>query len=216
MRVAVLVVALGWFAALAPGAAEGRQGNALFETQDTAGAEQRYIAGLAQEDSPAAIAAALWNNLGLARLMQDRPAEADSAFMRALPLLSDAERRGLTAYNRGTAALSANEVAGAVENLRRAVVLMPAYVPAQVNLEIALRRQRDGEEQEQPEPPEPSPFAQRLKVQADSLVEARQYSDAYGLMEDGLARDSTVAAFGEFIQRLGQIVEVDTDPPPQP
>lgn len=42
-------------------------------------------------------------------------------------------------------------------------------------------------------------------------MERREYERAFGLMQNGLARDSTVAAFGEFIQRLGDVAEVDSD-----
>ncbi|MEM6325872.1 MAG: hypothetical protein AAF791_02020 [Bacteroidota bacterium] len=210
MRIALLV-GLGLAAALAAGAAEGRRGNDRLASDDAPGAEALYSAGLARDDVPLEIGGALWNNLGLARLAQDRAAEADSAFTRALPLVSDADARALVAFNRGTAALARSDLGTAVESLRRALVLRPTYVPAQVNLEIALRRQRTDDGEEPPETPEPSPFAQDLKAQADSLVEARQYAEAYGAMQGGLARDSTVAAFGEFIQRLGQIVEVDSD-----
>ncbi|HIG74940.1 MAG TPA: hypothetical protein EYQ24_10300 [Bacteroidetes bacterium] len=213
MRPAVLLLGLGLFGALAPGAARGRQGNALL-AEDAAGAEQAYLAGLTEDDVPAEIGAALWNNLGLARLAQDRAAEADSAFARVLPLAADADQRALAAYNQGTAALAAADLPGAIRALRRALVLRPDYVPAQVNLEIALRRQRDTDAEDEPEPPEPSPFAQRLKAQADSLVAARAYAEASDLMAEGLARDSTVAAFGEFIQRLGDIAEVDSAPLP--
>ena len=211
MRGAGLLLALGLFGALAPGVRDGRQGNALL-AEDPASAEQRYIAGLAEDDVPPEIGAPLWNNLGLARFAQDRLAEADSAFARVSALEAEAERRGLAAYNRGTAALGSGDLAGALRSLRRALILNPRYVPAQVNLEIALRRQRTDEPQDEPEPPEPSPFAQRLKAQADSLIEARQYADAFSLMQDGLARDSTVAAFGEYIQRLGDITEIESSP----
>ena len=81
---------------------------------------------------------------------------------------------------------------------------------SRVNLEIALLRQRRDDQDDPPEPPEPSPFAERLKAQADSLVAIWQYEDAFGLMQQGLVRDSTVAAFGEYIQRLGDIVRIDT------
>ena len=204
--------ALGIFGALAPGAREGRQGNAAL-AEAPAEAEKLYIAGLAREDVPPPIGARLWNNLGLARFAQDRFAEADSAFARVLPLEAETERRSLAAYNRGTAALAAGDLAGAIRSLRRALVLNPRYVPAQVNLEIALRRQRTDDGEDEPETPEPSPFAQRLKAQADSLVEARQYGQAFDLMQGGLARDSSVAAFGEFIQRLGNVTEIESGSP---
>ncbi len=209
MRAALFLLGLGVFGALAPGMREGRNGNALVDTEPLA-AEQEYIAGLAQDDVPPEARAALFNNLGLARYATERYAQADSSFSDALAWVG-AERHATVAYNAGTAALKAGDLTRAVAALRRALVLDPAMATAQVNLEIALLRQRRGDENDQPEPPEPSPFAERLKAQADSLVERRQYERANALMQDGLARDSTVQAFGEFIQRLGDVAEVDSD-----
>ena len=215
MRLAALVLgSLGLFMALAPGAREGRRGNALLDAEPLA-AEKAYVAGIAQDEVPPEVRAALFNNLGLARFATDRAAQADSSFSDALPWEADPERRAAVAYNAGTAALAAGDLPRAVAALRRALILRPDFVPAQVNLEIALLRQRQ-DDQDQPERPEPSPFAERLKAQADSLVEARKYADALDLMQDGLARDSTVAAFGEYIQRLGDVVEVDSDTTSRP
>ncbi|OZC02993.1 tetratricopeptide repeat protein [Rubricoccus marinus] len=210
MRAALFLLGLGVFGALAPGAREGRNGNAALEAEPLA-AEQEYIAGLAQEDVPPEIRAALFNNLGLARFATERFAQADSSFSDALPWVGSPQRHALVAYNAGTAALASGDLTRAVAALRRALILDPSMVSAQVNLEIALLRQRRGDEDQQPEKPEPSPFAERLKAQADSLVERREYERAFGLMQNGLARDSTVAAFGEFIQRLGDVAEVDSD-----
>lgn len=208
MRTALLL-SLGIFAALAPGAKEGRLGNeALAETP--ADAEAHYVAGLAEAEAPPEIRAALWHNLGLARFAGGRSAEADSAFASGLEWEADPPRRARIAYGAGTAALDAGDLPSAIARLRRALVLDPTYAAAQVNLEIALLRQRQEDQDKQPEPPEPSPFAERLKAQSDSLVAIRQYQNAFGLMQDGLARDSTVAAFGEYIQRLGDIVRIDT------
>ncbi|MEL6615985.1 MAG: hypothetical protein AAFQ43_09615 [Bacteroidota bacterium] len=208
MRVAILV-GLGLFISLAPGAKEGRLGNAdLAETP--AEAETHYIAGLAEAEAPPEIRAALWHNLGLARFAGGRSAEADSAFANGLEWAADAEQRARLAYGAGTAALDAGDLPGAIASLRRSLVLDPTHAPSRVNLEIALLRQRRDDQDEPPAPPEPSPFAERLKAQADSLVDLRQYPGAFDLMQEGLARDSTVAAFGEYIQRLGDIVRIDT------
>ena len=211
MPTALLLLASGLLIALAAGVAEGRRGNELLLADQAVEAEERYVAGLAQDGVPAEIEAALWNNLGLARLAAGRAAQADSAFARALAAEPDPARRARTAYNAGTAALSANQPSRAVGYLRRALVLDPSDTAARVNLEIALLRLRRGDrDEEPPEGPEPSEFALELKARADSLVAARQYPPALALMEDGLARDSTVAAFGEFTQRLTDLVGVDT------
>ena len=215
MRLALLAsgaLALGLFGALAPGVAEGRAGNEALAAGDAAAAESLYVTGLVQEGAPPEARAGLYHNLGVARAAAGRPAEADSAFADALPWAADPERRARTLYGAGTAALGAGDLGRAVEHLRRSLLLRPGYIPAQVNLEIALLRQRQDEE-DPPEQPEPSAYAQELKAEADALVEQRRYADAFALMQEGLARDSTVQAFGDYIQRLGEVTEIDTAPP---
>ena len=228
-RLTVLLLTFG-FAALQPGARDGRAGNRLLDDGDVPGAVAAYMAGIARTDVPADIGARLWHNLGVAlareRVARDTlagapgatgapPADsaavsADSAFAQALRLADEPARRARYAYDAGTAALLADQFAPAVALLRRSLVLDPARPEARRNYEIARRRL--DRQQNPPPPPEPSDDARRLKARADALVAARRYGEALGLMTDGLARDSTVAAYGDFIGRLGGVVEIEEMP----
>ena len=214
MRLAALLL-LGLGAAFAPGAADGRAGNDALAAGALDAATDAYTAGLARDGVPPALGARLWNNLGLVRVAERRLPEADSAFAEALARAPEAATRATVAFNLGTAALAAQDAERAVAALRRALVLRPDWPAARRNLALALRLRDDGP----PPPPEPSDFAQRLKARADSLVAARLYRPALDLMEDGLARDSTVAAFQDFIGRLGGVVQIEEAPeaaPPAP
>ncbi len=204
---ALLLVVLGGCGidALQPGVREGRQGVAALEAGDLPRAEAAFIAGLATQDLEAETGARLWHGLGLARAAQERPAEADSAFARALERATDPAQRGRYAYDAGSAALRAGDPVRADTLLQLALLLAPSP-NARRNQEIA-RRSLD-----QP-PPEPSDFAQQLKARADSLVAERQYRDALDVMEGGLARDSSVAAFSDFIDRLGGVVQIEESAP---
>lgn len=224
-RLAVLLLTFG-FAALQPGARDGRAGNRLLDDGDVPGAVAAYMAGIARTGVPAGVGARLWHNLGVAlareRVARDTtdapgapPADsaavsADSAFAQALRLADEPARRARYAYDAGTAALLADDLAPAVALLRRSLVLDPARPEARRNYEIARRRL--DRQQNPPPPPEPSDDARRLKARADALVAARRYGEALGLMTDGLARDSTVAAYGDFIGRLGGVVEIEEMP----
>ena len=214
MRLAAVLL-LGLGAAFAPGAADGRAGNDALAAGALDAATDAFTAGLARDGVPPALGARLWNNLGLVRVAERRLPEADSAFAEALARAPEAATRATVAFNLGTAALAAQDAERAVAALRRALVLRPDWPAARRNLALALRPRADGP----PPPPEPSDFAQRLKARADSLVAARLYRPALDLMEDGLARDSTVAAFQDFIGRLGGVVQIEEAPeaaPPAP
>ena len=92
--------------------------------------------------------------------------------------------------------------------LRIALLLDPTSADARRNQEIARRLLQDP-----PEPPEPSDFAEQVKARADALVAQRQYREALNVMEDGLARDSSVAAYADFTQRLGGVVQIEDSVP---
>ncbi len=225
MRLAVLLL-LG-FAALQPGVRDGRAGNRLLEAGDTTGAAAAFRVGVERVGVSDEIAARLWHNLGLALTrdttvaapqMPGAPpaadslaAQADSAFAQALRLEPDPAARARIAYDAGTAALLAERYDAAVPLLRRALVLDPARTDARRNYEIAQRRL---DSQTPPEPPEPSDEAKRIKARADALVADRRYREALDVMTDGLARDSTVAAFADFTGRLEGVVKIDEMPTP--
>ena len=166
------------------------------------------MAGLAQPEVPRTIRARLWHGLGVARAAQERFAGADSAFAEALPFADDPRQRARYAYDAGTAALRADDPARADSLLRIALLLDPTSADARRNQEIARRLLQDP-----PEPPEPSDFAEQVKARADALVAQRQYREALNVMEDGLARDSSVAAYADFTQRLGGVVQIEDSVP---
>ena len=216
MRLLILLLALPscLTAPFQAGVQDGRHGNELAIQGDFEGAEAAYIAGLAREDVPAEVQARLWHNVALMRARTERLAEADSAFVRALELTAAPAARARIAFDAGTAQLSGDDARRAVAHLRRALLLRPENEEARRNIEIALRRIQPPPES--PETPEPSDFAKQLKEQADALIDQQQYRDALDLMEDGRARDSTVAAFDDFIGRLSGVVQIEESTAPSP
>ena len=197
--------------AIEAGAREGRTGVRLIEGGSYAEAEAAFARGLARPDLDRGVAAKLWQALGVARARQERYAGADSAFAEALGRADTPAQRARYAFDAGTAALLADDAVRADSLLRIALLLDPSSATARRNQEIARRRIRTP-----PERPEPSAFAERVKARADSLVTERQYRAALDVMEDGLTRDSSVAAYAEYVQRLGGVVEIDESVPETP
>ncbi|NNF57080.1 MAG: hypothetical protein HKN04_02460 [Rhodothermaceae bacterium] len=217
IRLAFLL-AVSLLAAFADGAAEGRRGNQHLAVGAVDEAVAEYEAGLAAtERQPGVIRTALWNNLGLALYQQEAFTEAAVAFEEALRSAETTEARARFAYNAGTALAQADSLHAALAHLRRALIAQPDFPEARHNHEWVHRRLAGEPPPEDNTPPEPSDFAEQLKARADSLVAARQYMEALTLMLDGLQQDSTVAAFGDFMQRLDAVVQIDTSdstPPP--
>ena len=213
--VLLLLLPLAGCAAFADGAADGRRGNALLAASDAEGAAAAFRRGLTateREGTDPAVRAALWNNLGLALYEQETFDEAADAFDQALALAVAPDARARFAYNAGTALARASNLDDAAARLRRALVARPDFPEARYNYEWVERR-LESKTPEGGTPPEPSDAARRLKAQADALVAQHQYRDAYDLMNDGLRRDSTVAAFADYIQRLGDVVQIEEGAP---
>jgi Tfp pilus assembly protein PilF len=193
----------GPLGALRPGVAEGREALAHLDGGRPEAAEAAFVAGLAEPDVPRDVAARLWHGLGVVRARLDADAPADSAFAEALALAHDPARRARYAYDAGTAALAAGDAGRAVRLLRQSLVLDPGRADARRNVEVALRRLHDER------PAEPSPRARQIKARADSLVAARQYRAALDVMEGGLTRDSSLAAYADFVGRLQGVVSIE-------
>lgn len=203
--------------AFADGVAEGRRGNRLLAEGDTTDAAAAFQAGLAAAggDADPALRAALWNNLGLALYEQGDDAEAAEAFDAALAAAAEPDARARYAYHAGTALARAERLEDAADRLRRALVARPDFPEARFNYEWVKRR-LDSPPPESGDTPAPSDFARRLKAQADALVAQRRYRDALDLMNDGLRRDATVAAFADYVQRLGDVVQIEESVPAPP
>ncbi|MDX1419588.1 MAG: tetratricopeptide repeat protein [Rubricoccaceae bacterium] len=215
--VLLALLPLAGCAAFADGAAEGRRGNEALGAGDLEAAAAAFRDGIAATEASGdpAVRGALWNNLGLVLYQQGAVEDAAEAFDEALAQAADAGVRARYAYHAGTAHARAGALEEGAARLRRALVARPDLGKARFNYEW-VRRRLDDPPGSAPPPPEPSDAARRLKARADALVAQRQYRDAYDLMNDGMARDSTVAAYAGYIQRLGDIVQIEERTLPSP
>lgn len=211
----VLLLALFLFTVPA-GAREGREANARYAEGRFEEAVERYRDGLALSDEDAgAVRSGLLNNLGCALYERGEFAEAQTAFEAALGGAVEPEDLARAAYNAGNALAQQQNIEAALGFYRQALLARPDFYEAKFNYEFLKRQLQDDQPpDEQDQNVEPSAFARELKARADSLVAARQYGTAFEAMQEGLATDSTVQAFSEFIGRLGAVVEIEeTDQP---
>ena len=191
----------------------GREGNASYARGDFAAAATAYRVGLdAEADSLSPTSTALQHNLGLALHRQaDYPA-ARAAFARAADRAGTDAARVRALYNAGVSAAAAGTLDAALGFFRRTLLLDPAHADARFNYEVVARRLAERQPtQPQQAPPEdvaPSAYARRLKARAEAMAAQRRYASARALLRQGLQRDSTVAAFRDFMQRLDDIVSI--------
>ncbi len=210
-----LALVLLLFGLLGDEAAEhGRSGNALYEQEQYSAAEGAYRDGLAAlEDTTGAVYAALQNNLGAALHQQDRFADARAAFRRAARAAPTPEARRRARFNAGTAAAGLGELRAALADYRQVLLDDPTHAEARYNYEYLKRRLAERQPGGQDAPDiEPSPYARRLKKQAEALVRKTQYEAAAELMRKGLRTDSTVAAYRTFMGRLDDVAQIAQTP----
>ena len=214
LLIAVLLAAQAFFGA--GGAADGRRGNALYEEGQYAEAAAAYRAGLQalSDDAPAVLRTGLWNNLGLALYRLEEYGEARDAFDQARSAAATDAAYARAAYNAGNAAAAQGENEAALHGYRQALLHDPAHEDARFNYEFVQHQIKQSPPQQQnSQPPpdiDPSAFARQLKAQADTLVGRDEYGPAARLMTQGLQRDSTVAAYRDFMTRLRDVAQIDS------
>ena len=109
----------------------------------------------------------------------------------------------------------------ALQYYKEALKADPSNETARRNYELAWRQLKEQEKdpqqedeqekQEQEEQPkvEPSDWAQQQKARADALYQQFRYAEALQLMKQSLQKDSTVAAYNDYMSRLNDIVDID-------
>ncbi len=107
----------------------------------------------------------------------------------------------------------------AMQYFKEALKADPTNTTARHNYELAWQRlqeqQEDPEKKEEEDKPEeqpkitPSEWAKQQKARADALYGQFRYADALQLMKQSLQQDSTIAAYNDYMSRLGVIVEID-------
>jgi tetratricopeptide (TPR) repeat protein len=114
-------------------------------------------------------------------------------------------------YNAGNNAAAEGKLQAALGFYRQALLRDPAYDRARYNYEFLKRKLQERQQQRTDEQraPEPSDYARRLKRQAETMVQRRQYEAAHTLMQEGLQQDSTVAAYRGFMQRIGEVSRIN-------
>jgi tetratricopeptide (TPR) repeat protein len=210
-RLALFLLFLGLFGDT--GAEQGRSGNALYQQGQYAAAATAYRDGLAAlDDTTGAVYAALQNNLGAALHRQKQFAAARTAFSRAARAAPNLDERARARFNAATAAAGLGNLEAALRDYRQVLLMDPTHTPARYNYEFLKRKMASGRRSAPPPDVEPSPYARRLKKKAEALVARRAYGAAADSMQRGLRRDSTVAAYRDFIARLTDVAEITRTP----
>lgn len=151
-------------------------------------------------------------------------AEKIEAAAEAYRLISEGETgpvaKSIALQQLGYLASQNQKLPDALQYFKEALKANPENEIARRNYELAWQQlnktKKDPEQEEEQkqdkeeQPPlEPSAWAAQQKARADALYRQFRYAEALQLMQESLQKDSTVAAYNDYIQRLGDITEID-------
>jgi tetratricopeptide (TPR) repeat protein len=100
----------------------------------------------------------------------------------------------------------------ALQNFKQAIKADANNTDARYNYEMLKKKldeQKKKEQQDNNRPKEPSEFAKRLKAQAEKLSANFKFREAQDLMLDGAKKDPSVMYYGDFIERLKNVVTIN-------
>lgn len=172
------------------------------EDYDTAIAGFRLLTdSLGVEEDPVLL------NLANAYYHQNDTTNAQRCYARLLTSPDD-EIRSLAYQQSGAINMQKNKMPQALQDFKASLKANPANDDARYNYELLKKMMKEQEQQQQDDKNiEPSEYAKKLKEQADKLVQNNQFEQALHIMQMGLQEDETVAAYNQFISKLGEVVE---------
>lgn len=187
-----------------------RKGNRAYEKGKFPESEILYRKAL---DKNKESADALFNT-GDALYKQKKYAEASKQFDENYSLNEDKKKKSASLYNMANSLLMANKVQESIYAYKGSLKLNPGNIQAKYNLAYAqdlLKQQQDQKKKDNKDPnkKEPSEYAKQLKAEADKLVSAGKFADAFNLMQEGLKKDQTVSYYQDFIDKTGKVAAID-------
>lgn len=102
----------------------------------------------------------------------------------------------------------------ALENFKQAIKADANNTDARYNYEMLKKKldeQKKKEQKNNDRPKEPSEYAKKLKAQAEALSAQFKFKQAQDLMLDGAKKDPSVMYYGDFIERLKNVVTIDNE-----
>ncbi|MFV1882882.1 MAG: tetratricopeptide repeat protein [Balneola sp.] len=212
MTLKLLTYCLALLLFVASGNEEARKGNEAYEKGEYAEAETLYRASIEADPENADV----YFNLANALAKQGKTEEAIQTFMEYRALTESPEKKALAEYNIGSVLAEGEQWKPAAQHFRNSLKLNPNDMETKHNYERAMAEadkqdeQQQQEDQQNQEQEPPSEYAKAMKKRAEQLVSERKYKEAFDVMQQALKVDQTVQNFNDFIQRIGDVDEIDS------
>lgn len=115
-------------------------------------------------------------------------------------------------HNLGNSYMQQHEYQKAIDAYKNSLRNNPKDNETRYNFALAkkLLNNEEKNDQKPPELPKPTDYAKKMKAKADSLSTQGEFSPALEIMKQALAKDSTVAHFQNYMDKLNEIILLDT------
>ena len=187
-----------------------RQGNKAYGEKKYTEAEEYYRKAL--EKKPQSLEANY--NVGNVLYKQNKYLDAASKYSSLANSTDNKREKAYIYHNMGNSYLKANKLGESISAYKEALKLNPSDRETKFNLAYAQRllinHNQNKNKNDDGQSKEPSDYAKKIKKQADELVANRQYSQAYKIMKDLLAKDITASTYSDYTKRLKDVVEVNS------
>lgn len=157
-------------------------------------------------------------NLGHSYVHLNKNEEAQRQYQKLI-LSKDKNIKSIAYQQLGTLSNDPQTLEKALSFFKASLKSDPSNEDARYNYELIKKKMDQQKDQNQDknnqnqdqdkEQEEPSEWAKQLKKQAERMVAQRRYAEAYQLMQDGLKKDKTVSSFSDFIQRIGEVNDIN-------
>lgn len=152
-------------------------------------------------------------NLGNVYYQEKKYKEAQNFYTKSLKSAKTSQEKAKIYHNLGNSQMQSQKYKEAVESYKNALRNHPSDNSTRSNLILAkklLKQQEEKKKNNPPDLPKPSDYAKQMKQKSDSLMNLGQFTDAQKLMRKAAQKDSTVLHFKTYIEKLNEIVILDT------
>jgi Ca-activated chloride channel family protein len=155
-------------------------------------------------------------NMALSFYGQKKYDTTISTFHKAIATTTDKNIKAKAYYNIGNTYLEKREPRKAITAYRESLKNNWQDYNTKYNLAYAnaLLAKENAEKNKNnkgkpPKPPKPpTPYALAIKATADEMIQQGNFSGAAAILREGLAKDSTLANFKEFMNKVDQIIPI--------
>ncbi len=192
---------------------DAKKGNEAYEKGEYETAEKLYRTALDTDPDNVDI----YFNLANALAKQGKTEEAIQTFMEYRSLAESPEKKAIADYNIGSVLADGEKWKPAAQHFKNSLKLNPSDLDTKHNYERALaeankenEQEQEQQDQGQEEQEPPSEYAKAMKKRAEQLVNQQKYEEALNVMNEALKVDQTVQNFNDFIQRIGQVSDINS------